>query len=294
MIELLVVMAIIAVLIALLLPAVQQAREAARRSQCKNNLKQVGLSFQNHLDIHQFFPSAGATWDYHVVFVNGAPAVAPLQRCGWGYQILPYLERQSVWRGGSNSTTDMMKSIFAISTPIPVYFCPTRRSPSTLPLTADWYNNPANSGQTYAHAPTDYGSSNLENNGVVIQTQFNGTWSTGQSRINTAKVRDGTSNTMIVGEKRMDLRNLGNYQGDDNEGYTSGWDHDTVRSTGIIPRPDTNNGSGWGELRFGSSHVGGFHAAFADGAVRVLSYSIDATLFQRVGQRDDNNPITLE
>src|SRR5712691_4900493 len=187
------------------------------------------------------------------------------------------------------STTSAARQQFAIQSPIVPYFCPSRRGVTALPATANWYN-PAG---TFPHAPIDYAGSNVSNNGAVIQTAATQTWIVGSPPIDTAKITDGTTYTIIVGEKRLDVRNLGNYQTDDNEGYTSGWDHDVMRDTTIQPRPDSNNGE-YGEVRFGSSHSGVFQVAFADGSVRSLNYSIDLTLFSRLGQRNDNKPVTLE
>jgi len=289
LIELLVVIAIIAILIALLLPAVQQAREAARRSQCKNNLKQMGIAFHNHLEVYKYFPSGGVSWTYPPDFTDsGKPAVAPLQRCGWAYQILAFMEQQSVWKGGSG-TTDAARQQFAIQTPIIPYFCPSRRSATALPPTGNWY---APAG-TFPHAPIDYAGSNAENNGVIIATGANQKWGS-QGPITTANITDGTSYTLPFGEKRMDLTNLGNYQSDDNEGYTSGWDHDVMRQTSIQPRRDSQNGSGWGELRFGSSHAGTFQVLFSDGATKSINYSIDLNTFHRLGQRADNQPVNFD
>src|SRR5215468_6994343 len=117
LIELLVVIAIIAVLIGLLLPAVQKVREAAARTQCVNNLKQIGLAFHNHHDQFQFFPSGGWDWITPPTYVNGAPAVGADQQAGWGFQILPFIEQEAVWRGGS-ATTDADRALLAIATPI--------------------------------------------------------------------------------------------------------------------------------------------------------------------------------
>jgi len=281
LIELLVVIAIIAVLIALLLPAVQQAREAARRSQCKNNLKQFGLAFHNHHDTYQVLPSGGTAWWYHMTYTaSGAPETAPRQLGGgWGFQVLPFIEGHLVWMGG-NATTNLDKSIFAIRTPNRLFFCPSRRSVKTLPPTGDWYTTP-NSGQTYEHAPTDYAGCNTENTGAITQT-------TPQKL---ASLTDGTSNVILIGEKRMDTVHLENYQSDDNEGYTAGWDHDTMRRSTIQPAVDSRNGSGWGEERFGSAHQGIFHVLLADGAVRGISYNINLTTFTHLGARSDGQTV---
>jgi type II secretory pathway pseudopilin PulG len=273
---LLVVIAIIAVLIALLLPAVQQAREAARRTQCRNNLKQFGLAMHNHHDTYLFLPSCGGnTWDSHMIYTaSGAPETAPKQGGGWGFQLLPFIEATAVWRGGA-ATTNMDRSILAISTPNAAFFCPSRRSVSVLPAVGDWYSQPASSGKTFSHAPTDYASCNSQDTGpitVTVGKRF-------------ADITDGTSQTIMLGEKRMDRAALGQNQSDDNEGYTCGKDHDTVRRTDIIPAVDSNNGSGWGEERFGSSHAGAFSALFSDGSVKTLSYNIDLAVFGRLGDR---------
>ena len=87
----------------------------------------------------------------------------------------------------------------------------------------------------------------------------------------------------MIGDKRMDLSYFGDYQSDDNEGYTSGWDHDVVRWTDLQPLPDSHNHSGWGELRYGSSHTSGFNVVLCDASVRNVSYSISLTTFKAIG-----------
>jgi prepilin-type N-terminal cleavage/methylation domain-containing protein len=284
LVELLVVIAIIGILVALLLPAIQAARESARRTQCTNHLKQIGLGFQNHHDTYRFFPTAGHHWSYAPEYEGATPLIAPKQRAGWAFQILPFIEQSIVYEGNGGTTLDEMQ-INAMGAKISTYFCPSRRPPQSV-VGNSWYG-PAGS---YAHAMIDYAGSNANNNGVVVQTNSNQTWANG-APISTASITDGTSNTMVVGEKRMNYMALGTMQSDDNEGYTCGWDHDTMRYTDREPRPDRNTGDG--EQRFGSSHPAGINAVFADGTVRFLSWDIDLTLFHRMGQRSDGQPVTF-
>src|SRR5688572_11505918 len=124
LVELLVVIAIIGVLVALLLPAVQAAREASRRTKCSNSVKQFGLAFHNHHDVLGLFPDGGENWSptaYPRSFQQGAPATAPNQNWGWGYQILPYIEQTSVWQ---NADDAVVRGVT-----LPVYFCSSRRKP---------------------------------------------------------------------------------------------------------------------------------------------------------------------
>jgi prepilin-type N-terminal cleavage/methylation domain-containing protein/prepilin-type processing-associated H-X9-DG protein len=284
LIELLVVIAIIAMLIGLLVPAIQKVRDAAAGASCTNNLKQFGVAFQNHHDQFGFYPSGGHDWWYHMTYSNGVPALAPNQNAGWGFQILPFLEGDTAWKG-SEATNDLDRSIQAISTPNRLFFCPARRSPTVLPPHRDWYTigpdgQTLTMHKTFGHAPTDYAASNLENTGVVTRIT--------PSRI--ADVLDGTSNTLLLGDKRLDLRRLNQYQSDDNEGYTDGWDHDVMRNTNRLPLPDTSTG-GDGDNRFGGSHTGGFNVVFADGSVHRISYGISLSTFRALGNKSDGTVV---
>ena len=164
LIELLVVIAIIAILIGLLAPAVQQVREAAARAQCMNNLKQIGMAFHAHHDAYRSFPTGGWDWTTPPTYVNGAPAVGAKQQASWAFQILPFIEQGNVWRGGQ-ATNDRDRILVAIGTPIPIYFCPSRREPQVISFSHPDYMG----GITANHAPCDYAASNLEGTGVVQQ-----------------------------------------------------------------------------------------------------------------------------
>jgi prepilin-type N-terminal cleavage/methylation domain-containing protein/prepilin-type processing-associated H-X9-DG protein len=277
LIELLVVIAIIGTLIGLLLPAVQKVREAAARIQCQNNLKQLGLAFHNHHDTLGYFPTGGWDWSTPPTYVNGNPAVGAPQQAGWGFQILPYIEQDNVWRGGA-AATDFDRALVAMATPIPTFFCPSRRAPQTVTYSYPGYLE----GISATHALCDYAASNLEGTGVVRQFQ--------PTRI--ADVRDGTSNTVMVGDKRLNLALLGQPQPDDNEGYTCGWNEDTVRFTNQRPSPDfVGDPDLHGGRLFGSSHIARFNMAFADGSVRPVSYSVSAAVFQNLGHVSDGQVI---
>ncbi len=284
LVELLVVIAIIGILVALLLPAVQSAREAGRRSQCTNNLKQMALAAHNHHDTYKDLPNGGEGYPFAPDYnANGTPEVGGLQRAGWGFQILPFIEQTNIWEGQNKPTVEE-RQIQAMGAVLPAFFCPTRRNPRALPDIASWYGPTG----TYSHGPTDYAGANSENTGAIVYNAPGG-----RSPITLGHIRDGLSNTLMFGEKRMDWTNLGSYQSDDNEGYSCGWDHDTMRRVALDPRPDTNNGSGWGEERFGSSHPGGFLGANADGSVRFISYTIPLAMFTNYGTRNDGQVVDI-
>lgn len=282
LIELLVVIAIIAILIALLVPAVQKVREASNRTRCGNNLKQIGLACHSHLDNHKIYPTGGHHWSSPRTKVNGQPAVAPVQDWGWHYQILPYLEQQDAWSLASDSAV--------VRVAIPVYFCPTRRAPMLI-------NN---------RAMVDYSGNNGESKGWVDSAHVqNGVLN--QSRIypgpdprfftiDTKKITDGTSNTLLAGEKRLNVYFLGSAQSDDNEGFACGWDHDVLRWSSGAPQPDIRDSTVgvYGSGRFGSSHPGGLNMVFADGAVRFLNFDIDATTFRYLGIRNDEKNVRVD
>jgi prepilin-type N-terminal cleavage/methylation domain-containing protein len=276
LIEVLVVIAIIGILVALLLPAVQKVREAAARAQCMNNLKQIGLAFHHHHDIYHYFPTGGWDWWSTPTYVNGVPAVGEQQHAGWGFQILPYVEAGNVWKGGP-ATNDTDRARFAVGQTNPLFFCPSRRLPQTVVFTDPAYFN----GVPTTVALGDYAASNYEETGVILYrypTRF-------------ASITDGTSNTLLVGDRRMNRARLGQLQDDDDEGYADGFDNDVVRDTTQAPLPDYNAPTGDGDMRFGSSHTGGFCTVYADGSVHFLSYAIDPTVFSYLGNKADGQSL---
>jgi len=281
LIELLVVIAIIAILIGLLLPAVQKVREAAARSKCTNNLKQIGLAIHNYHDVNMNFPSAG--WNSHPQVVGGqVPPPTDFRSGSWAFQILPYMEGENVHKTLNNNS-------FA-RTPNANYFCPSRRAPGQLPnLTApiDYYGNayrpnvPPGSGNFTTALPTGLQA------GVPRHTQ-----GAASSRTRMATLTDGTSVTIGVAEKQICLRNL-NTGSDivDNQGYAWGWDAggdgnwDNTSLTnngtrGIIPdftaTQTCTNGNSSGAHTFGSSHPGVCVALMMDGSVRYIRNGIAA------------------
>jgi prepilin-type N-terminal cleavage/methylation domain-containing protein len=264
LIELLVVIAIIAVLVALLLPAVQQAREAARRSQCRNNLKQIGLAFHNYHDIFRVLPDGGN--DSGTGWPCGACCSANNRgEWNWMYQILPQIEQENLYEVTTDTTI--------YQTPTAVYYCPSRRA-------ARIYGS---------SAKTDYagnaGDGMTNYNGAIIRRSC-------KTPVDFAIVLDGTSNTLLVAEKQTNDNNFGGSGGDNEPYVNSGWDQDEIRWGGLnnAPAPDSAHPAEpptfWSG-RFGSVHSGAFNGVLLDGSVRSISYNIDAETFRRICVRND-------
>ncbi len=169
----------------------------------------------------------------------------------------------------------------AVATPNPIFFCPTRRAPQTVVDETDGYIPPLTGG-SLVHALCDYAGSNRELTGVIRQYE--------PTRI--AQITDGTSYTLLVGDKRLNRTLLGQRQPDDNEGYTAGWNSDTIRTTSQSPEPDLVGEEGDGGRLFGSSHSGGINAVFLDGSVHFVPYSINDKVFEHMGNKSDGEVVS--
>jgi len=306
LVELLVVITIIGILIALLLPAVQSAREAARRAQCMNNLKQLSLGMLNHESQMGHFPTGGFFPSGTGGWWIGEPdrGFGNQQYAGWFYNILPFIEQQAVHDLGAGKSDAERRALWTeqVAKPIATANCPSRRPPRTYGL--GWYTNVnywQNINMPTGLAKIDY----AVNSGSTTHRWWAGDYSdhTGisyaTSLITMADIRDGASNTYAVGEKYVNPNayQSGEDPGDDN-GMYGGHDWDIARYTyydasnpaaSYIPRQDQPGVSY--ATSFGSAHPSGFHMAFCDGSVRMISYSIDPLIHSWLGNRKDGQAI---
>jgi prepilin-type N-terminal cleavage/methylation domain-containing protein len=317
LVELLVVITIIGILIALLLPAVQAAREAARRMQCSNNLKQLALGCLNHEQAQGFFPTGGWYWSW-----GGDPDRGFNRRQPGGvmYNLLPYIEQQASHDLGKGQSYANKKPYLAQMQQVALsaLYCPTRRSAILYPYIYG-ANTLHNIGVITKCSRTDY-AANAGTFGPNWQGQFFPTsgnpadadlpsmkWPdtskmTGviytASTTRMADIKDGTSNTYLVCEKYLDPDHYfdGSQWGDDGPIYAGyDWGHerwaiyDSVSRTYELPRQDT---PGYADpTAFGSAHSGSFNAALGDGSVRSVSYMIDTIIHGSLCDRDDKRII---
>jgi prepilin-type N-terminal cleavage/methylation domain-containing protein/prepilin-type processing-associated H-X9-DG protein len=281
LIELLVVIAIISVLIALLLPAIQAAREAARRVQCVNNLMQIGIALQNYDSSHEILPSG-------VVDLAGPILNAPKgYHVSWMLQLLPYLEQKNVARRFDDKLgVYAIENLTARGASINTFLCPSdggshRRNADQVAL-----NNYAACHHD-VEAPID-----ADNSGVFFLN----------SHLRAEDITDGTANTIYLGEKpreesdlgwasgtRATLRNTGTALNRTGTGVVGFLDPDEELSeidesgeakAGVAATPRRVGG-------FGSNHPGGANFAFGDGSVRFLKNTIDPKVYRWLGNRAD-------
>ncbi|MFO0901021.1 MAG: DUF1559 domain-containing protein [Pirellulales bacterium] len=313
LVELLVVIAIIGILIALLLPAVQAAREAARRTQCTNHLKQLALGFLLHEDQTKALPSGG--WGYAWV-CDSDRGLGKRQPGGWGYGILPFVEQQSLFDLGKGATSAQKLTLNKqrIETPISFYHCPSRRRAKAYPVVVDisFVKKPLFSDALTVAARNDYAA----NAGESIQKGFgmgpstiaqgdSGTYTwpdlslaTGiianRSEFKLGDITDGTTNTYLIGEKYLnaDEYESGVGLGDDQTVY-SGDERDVVRFARDFPptRDFLGLDNTWG---FGSPHASAFNMAYCDGSVRSVNYTIAVDTHRYLANRADGNAVQPE
>jgi prepilin-type processing-associated H-X9-DG protein len=167
----------------------------------------------------------------------------------------------------------------------PVFFCPSRRPPTTVAYADNYISR--SEDDLVTHALCDYAANNLDDGSGAVRANGLG------PPLRIADITDGTSTTLLVGEKRLNLYYAGQPgRSDDNEGYASGNDWDTMRNANYPPARDTREaGDENGFGNFGSSHPAGMNVVFADGSVRHVAFSVAPTVFARLGSRADGQPI---
>jgi len=310
LVELLVVIAIIGILVALLLPAVQAAREAARRMSCQNQLKQMGLAAHNHHDTHKFFPTGGWGWNWMGDSTRGFGEDQP---GGAHHNILPWMEQQALWdigHGVTNENQRYQEHVQRLSTVVPYAYCPSRRRPRTYPglkIVNNASPNPdkmSKSDYVFNCGDQNYneisggpgslsqGDSMSENSwwpGSTFNNRPTGV-SFRRSKIRIAHVQDGTSNTYFAGEKYLNIKNYetGTDQAD-NENMWAGFDNDTYRTASKQPLKDREGLSD--PNRYGSSHAGGLNMVYCDGSVHTITYNIELVIHKRLANRGDGEPV---
>ena len=268
LIELLVVIAIIAILIALLLPAVQQAREAARRSSCKNNIMQLSVALLNYEMAHSTLPPGSVNPTGPIKSVpNG-------YHMSWIVQTLPHFDQRNVYRHMDFSVSAYdPKNAPATKTSLPVLQCPSGWSGSPLGISSSSYVGCHHDSE----APID-----VDNNGVLFLN----------SRIRNEDIGDGATQTILLGERRSETDDLGWASGT-RATLRNGGSAPNGVSIAVTPGPNPGPpGPVYTPLTvgsFSSVHSGGAHFGMCDGSVRFISNNINPTVFSNLCNRDDGN-----
>ncbi len=315
LIELLVVIAIIAVLIALLLPAVQQAREAARRTQCKNNLKQLGLANHNYHDVFNKFPM-----NYSTTNATSLVGLLPYIDQATVYNQLnfslngPFLN-QVVKSDGTQIYQLILNALQCPSDPNSGKPLPSGGAPTNYAHSIGSHNMQSANGCDLGIASEDpfgIGNPRGDSGGPSITSGIVGRGITGAPWSAAIRdITDGTSNTITMGEVRQSCVSR-SWQGAALGGY--GWTHTEqmwFATTAPINYPTcqgdpgvdvsggnpcktyaTSNGGNWNAyFGFKSKHVGGAHFLLCDGSTRFISENVDQLTYQKLGARADGQVV---
>lgn len=306
LIELLVSISVIGILMAMLLPAVQSSREAARRTECRNRLKQLSMAIHNHESSFHKLPSGGWGWQW-----IGEPdrGVDQKQPGGWIYQILPMIEQSAIRKLGSGEPGMTRRVTLGNLSQInlPIVRCPTRAAPEQgqsnpgFPWkNAEW--RPTMARTDYAGNAGDYYGSHIGGPNTLAEgddpmfawpntDDQTGVFFT-RSEIGWKDVVDGLSSTYLIGEKHVSVDHYPSYT---DTGYDqspfSGADIDVHRwsELPILPDCPTIEWTSWGSAHGNLAHMG-----MCDGSVRAVNSSIDIETHRRLGNRKDRNPVTLD
>ncbi len=307
------VITIIGILIALLLPAVQAAREAARRTQCNNNLKQLALSSLNLEQTQRHIPTGG--WGF---LYTGDPNLGTgrNQPGGWLFNLLPFLEQRPLHDLGLGLSAARLKTALAQmdATPLTMAICPSRRGVKAYPYALNkLWTSPQNADPETITARSDYvanggdgphasdaGMPSGSPPGPTIDPSSAEALETGvmyqRSMVKAADITDGLSNTYLIGEKSINADHyLDGVDDGDDQGMYAGYSLDGTRWTQNSPESNPpycfvpiQDVPGMEFIyQFGSVHAVSCGFAFCDGSVRSINYSIDPETNRRLGNRMD-------
>lgn len=302
-VELVVVVLVLCALAGLLLPALQMGpHTGARRAECISHLRQLSLASLNHESVFKILPNSGYDRESLPTYLGPdlLPGKGDKQQAGWSYQILPFIEQNSLWEA-TQATTVAEKQSIAASGMISIYFCPSRRRPTVAQGRGliDYAAATISSGllEHLNDLTVDPGTecAIVRNRNTIEQITAD---STSVYSISSKGIKDGTSNVLLFSEKQMNISNEPPAE-DDDQGYCVGHDIDNMRTCVVPPQKDYNdpaegNGGGNRVYRFGSSHDGCIVVGMCDGSTRTVSYKVDQQTFLNLCRRRDGAKLNLD
>ena len=293
LIELLVVIAIIAVLIALLLPAVQQAREAARRTQCKNHVKQMGLALHNYHDTHLIFPAGNiiGAWSFKTMLLPYMDQANLYNRINFSNNIAGSADRCAAGEYDCRTEVNRLRALGGgdpNAAVIPAHYCPSDPRGGSAYIYQGDHRVGNYLGVGGDEVPM-LGQGRCVGPGGTFPGKRRGMLSY-NSNVRMRDATDGTSSTLFVGERGVsESRDYGwdICAGVEGDGWLSA-------GGGFGPGDPVNNPAFVHDTHFWSHHSGGAHFVMADGAVRFVSYSLDFKVFKGLATKSANEIVSLE